>query len=117
MRQPEMPEMRDRECQLMTVGGDDATCRRIDAGIVDQDVDRIVAFAHPHCEGRDAGRISENERLGMQARRAAAVLLPLLDDALRPGTHELGKRVVGTKATQWRDASPVRARVLWGKRE
>src|SRR3546814_4117061 len=77
--------MRDRECQLMTVGGDDATCRRIDAGIVDQDVDRIAAFAHPPCEGRDAGRIGEIERLGLQARRAAAVLLQLLDDALPPG--------------------------------
>src|SRR3546814_17304339 len=43
----------------------------------------------------------------MQARRAAAVLLQLLDDALRPGKIEIGNRDVVTKAMKLRDASPA----------
>src|SRR3546814_842859 len=100
-------EMRISDWSSDVCSSDLATCRRIDAGIVDQDVDRIAAFAHPHCEGRDAGRIGEIERLGMQARRAAAVLLQLLDDALRPGKIEIGNRDVVAKAMKLRDASPA----------
>src|SRR3546814_19642463 len=75
--------------------------------MVDQDVERIAWCAQPSCEGRDAGWIGEIECLGMQASRAAAVLLQLLDDAMLPGKIEIGNRDVVAKAMKLRDASPA----------